>query len=346
MKPGRFLEVTKSWTRRFKRVLYGAGRDDTQPHLQHETPNTSFNQLDTYHPKNKQLPANEIADLISEDIFVASKALYELPFYEDGVSNEVDEIPTSEFTLFPMLPTEVRTKIWKHVCFIPRNVEVRSWNFGSRIAIPTLDINEENPWQVWNYRSNTVPPAVLSVCVEARCVGLKHYQLDWGTHYAFRGFTFSTPATIYVNYDSDCIVMTQRFHSRDIEDCVDFLERCFRKARFIAVNVKDTGLRRECDYIRPFLHRAMDNKANTPLEDIILFSQELSTNWPGKRINFERLPRGWNDLDDDCLIVLRRLRSWTTSGSMVSRSLGKVKEQLSSGPKFHFRHLSLDENRY
>jgi hypothetical protein len=347
MKLHRLQEATKSWTRKIKRIRRRANRKEPQPRVEDDVTKTSSSDQSTCgSPDTERSPSNEIPDQPSGNTSIPEEFLSELPFHnEDEITNEVDQKPSPEFTLFPNLPIELRNKIWEHACFLPRNLEVKSWNYGKRIAIPTLDTNEENPWQVWIYRSNTVPPAVLSVCLESRTIGLKYYKLDWGTHYAFRGFTFSTPATIYVNYDSDRIVMTQRFHSRDIEDCVDFLDRCFHKARYIALNVKDKGQRQECDYIRPFLNRVMENHKDTTLEDIILFSKKHSTNWPGKHIDFKMPAKGWTKSDDDCLIVLKRTHLWTNKG-LLGRRRGKVKEELKNAPKVHFRRLSQGTKRY
>lgn len=227
-----------------------------------------------------------------------------------------------------------------HACFIPRNVEVKSWNYGKRIAIPTLDNNDENPWQVWIYRSNTIPPAVLSTCSESRAIALKHYTLEWGTQYAFRGFTFTTPATVLVNWDADRIVMTQRFHSRDIEDCVDFLNRCSSRARFVALNVKDKGFGQECDYIRPFLRETLEISGQTTLEDIVLFSKQNSTDWPGKRIDFKMPPHEWKKSEDDCLAVLKKTRQF------VKKNLRSQEGVTKAPARIHYRCLVEAPGRY
>lgn len=347
MKLRRLQEATKAWTKKIKRIRDRADRKEPQPCAEDDVTKTSSSDQSTSDTIDIEQPSSiDILVHSLKEPFVQEKTLSELPFHdEDDIPNEVEEKPSPEFTLFPNLPLELRNKIWEHACFIPRNLEVKSWNYGKRIAIPTLDTNDENPWQVWIYRSNTVPPAVLSVCLESRNIGLKHYKLDWGTHYAFRGFTFSTPATIYVNYDSDRIVMTQRFHSRDIEDCVDFLDRCFHKARFIALNVKDKGNRQECDYIRPYLNRIMLNYKDSPLEEITLFSKRHSTNWPGKRIDFKMPPKGWTKSDDECLVVLKRVKLWVNL-ALLGRRQGNVKDELKDAPKVNIRRLTQGVSRY
>ena len=347
MKLQRLQNATKSWTKKLKQIRRLSKREGIQPRVGDDvTRASSSDQSSCESPDTEPSLPNEVPDQPSEDTHIPPELLSELPFHsEDEFTNEFEEKSSPKFTLFLSLPIELRNKIWEHACFIPRNLEVKSWNYGKRIAIPTLDTNEENPWQVWIYRSNTVPPAVLSVCLEARTIGLKYYKLDWGTHYAFRGFTFSTPATIYVNYDSDRIVMTQRFHSRDIEDCVDFLDRCFLKARFIALNVKNKGTYQECDYIRPFLRRIMEEHKDTALEDIILFSRKHSTAWPGKHMDFKMPIKGWGKSVDDCLVVLRRVNSWTNK-ELMGRRRGNVKEELRDAPRVHFRRLSHGTKRY
>lgn len=334
MKLHRFLQITKSWTRKSKhiRVLERKERQPPLPTVNKTSPHDSSSNT-----SSEQLHSSET---LSDSSFLEPEALLsEMPFYGEELlpSGNDAEVITREFTRFPNLPAELQIKIWTHVCFIPRNCEVKSWNYGRRIAIPTLDSHEENPWQVWIYRSNTIPPAVLSVSSQSREVGLKYYALDWGTHYAFRGFTFSTPATIYVNWDVDRIVMSQRFHSKDIEDCVDFFDRCFRKARSVALNVKDKGRLDECEYIRPFLHKVMENQSNTPLREIILFGEEHSTNWPGKRLVFKTPPIKWLKSNDCCLLVLKGTRHW------VKTNLSGVKE---TPLKIYYKQLSEKPGRY
>jgi hypothetical protein len=339
MKLRRLQKATQSWTRKIKQIR---SREPKEPPPREDVTKTSSNDASVT-PSPDTITLDESSDIASGGPSAMDVLVSEFPFYEEEtLPRENDDKLSLEFKLFPKLPIELRNKIWTHACFIPRCVELKSWNYGKRIAIPTLDNNEENPWQVWIYRSNTIPPAVLSACAESRMIGLKHYRLEWGTHYAFRGFTFTTPSTVFVNWGSDRIVMTQRFHSRDIEDCIDFLDRCSHKAKFIALNVKDKGWNRECDYIRPFLKEVIEDQGQMTLEDIILFSKENSTDWPGRRIDFKMPPKGWKKSENDCLVVLMKTRDWAKKNLFSTAQDGAMKNPA----RIRFRHLHEGSGRY
>ncbi|KAI1386178.1 uncharacterized protein F4822DRAFT_431052 [Hypoxylon trugodes] len=68
----------------------------------------------------------------------------------------------TSFTLFSLLPTELRLHIWRHTCH-PRVVEVSYDNQEDRCT--TL----------------TAPPAVLHVCRESRFEALRIYKPSFGT---------------------------------------------------------------------------------------------------------------------------------------------------------------------
>ena len=72
-----------------------------------------------------------------------------------------------EFTIFPMLPAELRLKIWKMALPGPRIVEV----YLDRVADPSY-----GDFRV--IRTNTPPPTLLSVNLESRKVALEKYWLN------------------------------------------------------------------------------------------------------------------------------------------------------------------------
>jgi len=70
--------------------------------------------------------------------------------------------PTATFDLFTRLPKEIRLLVWGFVAFHPRVIEMCE----SRYRM-----------EVQQYFAKTPPPALLSVCKEARQEGLKHYEI-------------------------------------------------------------------------------------------------------------------------------------------------------------------------
>jgi 2EXR family len=99
-----------------------------------------------------------------------------------------------EFHFFPKLSAEIQLEIWKYAAFIPRVVVVacshpqyhdHSWT-GDR-------------YSKIMFTSPTPVPAMLAACFTARQVGLKYYQLTFGTE--------EREACIYLNFEVDTVYM-------------------------------------------------------------------------------------------------------------------------------------------
>ncbi|KAK0742569.1 hypothetical protein B0T21DRAFT_252561, partial [Apiosordaria backusii] len=71
------------------------------------------------------------------------------------------------FPLFPLLPAELRLKIW-HFSFLPRTVVLHT----RRTHYADDNHREQPKWQ-----SHSFNPAALSVSIEARYAALKHYNV-------------------------------------------------------------------------------------------------------------------------------------------------------------------------
>jgi hypothetical protein len=74
-----------------------------------------------------------------------------------------------EFTLFPKLPVELRTTIWKESSSEPRLVEVHVSDFNFK--------GKES----FTFASTTPVPTILHVNQESRLTGLKQYSLHFGS---------------------------------------------------------------------------------------------------------------------------------------------------------------------
>jgi hypothetical protein len=109
--------------------------------------------------------------------------------------------PTS-FLFFPLLPPELRLKIFSHACHITRNVT---------LEIDTSTANHQNVNILLpRYHTSTPVPSILQVNREAREQALKHYALSFSTTFdistAAHTRTFSSPAKIYINWEYDRLV--------------------------------------------------------------------------------------------------------------------------------------------
>ena len=98
-------------------------------------------------------------------------------------------VETEIFHFFPLLPPEIRLKIWQIVTQEPRVVE---------LSCVFVSSNQQTGGQ---WFTHSPPPVIFSICCESRAVGLYEYELlkfeekqigrDWGT--------------LYVNWENDCI---------------------------------------------------------------------------------------------------------------------------------------------
>ncbi|KAF4627900.1 hypothetical protein G7Y89_g10256 [Cudoniella acicularis] len=105
-----------------------------------------------------------------------------------------------EFAHFPLLPTEIRLKIWKIASQSPRTLELLYRHTGREL------------------RCLQAPPAILHVCRESRELGLQVYHLCFGS--AKRGFL----PHIYFNPANDIVY----FGSRQYDDEILYINDYFR----------------------------------------------------------------------------------------------------------------------
>ncbi|KAE9366646.1 hypothetical protein N431DRAFT_445360 [Stipitochalara longipes BDJ] len=147
------------------------------------------------------------------------------------------------FTCFPKLAPEIRIKIWKEACKVTRNVDL--W---VEIGWWLSNIDGTLPGYPHFFRSQSRPPAVLSVCRESRAEGLKFYTLDFGIKVEmFPGggvsSTASRPSRVYFNwkYDRLCLMNPDDFepYFDDKHDLAsEVLNRYVEKGlRFLALNI-------------------------------------------------------------------------------------------------------------
>ncbi len=107
------------------------------------------------------------------------------------------------FTCFPILPVELRCKIWREVCFRRRNICISFKELGYWMEKDEHGA-EVSSFRAFMYFSNSAHPAILHASHESRTEGLKHYTLDFGVENAHPRFTVSCPARTYINWKADC----------------------------------------------------------------------------------------------------------------------------------------------
>jgi hypothetical protein len=95
-------------------------------------------------------------------------------------------------TPFPKLPKEVRIMIWGETCSEPRIVEIEASSYDN----PDICSND------LNYKSRTLPPAVLHVSSKARQEGLKHYTRAF-RRALYCGLEHLAEQIIYINFETD-----------------------------------------------------------------------------------------------------------------------------------------------
>jgi 2EXR family len=111
------------------------------------------------------------------------------------------EPQTSAFPLFPILPTEIRLKIWQLALPGPRVVRVHAYDEANYLSL---------------FRSPTPPPQILFVCRESREQALLLYELCFGLEH------INAPSTIYFNHELDTLYFEHEVRNGHGCEIVDF----------------------------------------------------------------------------------------------------------------------------
>jgi hypothetical protein len=122
---------------------------------------------------------------------------------QSSVDKSDDNSPT--FTLFPKLPLELRRKIWKEACSVPRLVDLWA-NFP---FAPQMGFDASFRPMAYDSYSSKSPPTNLYASHESLIVAMENYQLCFGceiNEVSDRArLRVSIPAEIYVNWEYDII---------------------------------------------------------------------------------------------------------------------------------------------
>ncbi|KAL2019164.1 hypothetical protein VTK56DRAFT_10036 [Thermocarpiscus australiensis] len=138
--------------------------------------------------------------------------------------NMPQEEAPGTFLYFPLLPAELRLKIW-HMSFLPRTVELHTRR--------THYADDDSGTPKWQSLSRN--PAALSVNAEARAAALEHYAvaLPLAAPVARRELTTVGPSEIlqpgdrllYLNLEEDTVVLLGEMHYARLTKLLDWFRK-------------------------------------------------------------------------------------------------------------------------
>lgn len=130
-------------------------------------------------------------------------------------------IPASSntFNLFPLLPTELRLKIWEAVADEPRTVELTCTPRASHIP--------EGRWF-----SHSKAPVIFRVCTESRYIALQKFEV-----LRFHPDQIGIPPSIklYINFASESLHLCGDLHAAWARDLLENNEQLKSKLKNICV---------------------------------------------------------------------------------------------------------------
>ena len=123
------------------------------------------------------------------------------------------------FTVFPLLPTELRLKIWEAVAEDPRVVELTCTPTASRIP--------EGRWF-----SHSKAPVIFRICAESRYIALQKFEV-----LKFHPDQIGIPPsiTLYINFASESLHLCGDLQTAWARDLLEKNEQLKEKLRFIVV---------------------------------------------------------------------------------------------------------------
>lgn len=131
--------------------------------------------------------------------------------------------PTPEtFTLFPLLPAELRLRIWHLIANTPRSVELT--------CTPTASHLPEGKWL-----SHSKSPVIFQICSESRAVALSAY-----TTLAFSPGQIGVPCSLpfRLNFSADTLWLCEDLHPAWARDLLEKNEQLKEELKFLVVTKK------------------------------------------------------------------------------------------------------------
>jgi hypothetical protein len=186
--------------------------------------------------------------------------------------------PFQEFTLFPLLPTELRLKIWK-MSILPRIVLRHQYDTQTNHRPAVL--------------FTPCIPALLQVSQEARQIGLENYQVVKARHCNMLGNTTKRLGPIYFHPELDTLLCAVWDGQNLSPVCPDaFPQRILKQARDLAITELDfQEIIHGCAFTTALFNSDMDrtNRMNTTYNKLRRCYEKLET--VSILYNFQETPR-------------------------------------------------------
>ncbi|KAK4226010.1 hypothetical protein QBC38DRAFT_510695 [Podospora fimiseda] len=193
-------------------------------------------------------------------------------FSPTNVITKKDDQPLQEFHLFPLLPPELRLKIW-NLSFLPRTIELHS----RRIHYADTEDYRSGGSPKW--KSNSSNPASLSVCIESRIAALEHYTVCLPLDSRLSDSGDTAGRVVYFNLQHDTVALLGDLNFTRLNKLLDWFrdQECQNQKRkrrkgYIA------GLRRLAMSTAPWTHdvgaatlRAFSRTVFRDVEEFVLF---------------------------------------------------------------------------
>ncbi|GAB1313762.1 hypothetical protein MFIFM68171_03972 [Madurella fahalii] len=177
------------------------------------------------------------------------------PFSPTGTTDvDDDEVSAGTFLYFPLLPAELRLKIW-HFSFLPRTVELHT----RRTHYADHDRHGGTPkWQ-----SQSRNPAALSVNAEARAAALECYTVALPlaaplarnqTHERPGDLLQDSDRVLYLNLEQDMVVLLGDLHYVRLTKLLEWFRKTDVARRRTTAAARASGLRRLAMSVAPWAH--------------------------------------------------------------------------------------------
>lgn len=128
---------------------------------------------------------------------------------------------TDTFTLFPLLPPEIRLKIWQTIAAEPQTVELS--------CTPSSSYLPNGRWF-----SHSKPPAIFSICSESRAVALAQYTI-----LTFSPDQIGVPwPRLYLNFSVDTLWLCKDLCATSARDLLEKNQQLQKQLRFLVVEEK------------------------------------------------------------------------------------------------------------
>ncbi|KAK4184332.1 hypothetical protein QBC35DRAFT_59767 [Podospora australis] len=232
------------------------------------------------------------------------------------VCTSQEEIEGETFRYFPLLPPELRLKIW-HLSFLPRTVELhtRRTHYADR---DDLDNWGNTP----KWRSSSINPAALSVNTEGRCAALEHYTISLRLAapisrqqtVEFQGQTIELPSVLYtlsdrvlhISPEHDTVVLLGDLHYTRLKNLLDWFREQDPAGRS-KKHAERVGLRKIAMSAAPWAHavgaatlRAFARTLFADIDEFVLFrypERAPPLEWGGGRCVLRKA-----DAEQDCFM--------------------------------------------